>query len=137
MSNVGSHLKSKVFLMNRERESFPGTPRVPSRKFPSILIQVSSGENSIDAALMDQRLQSYLGMLSHANQHSLSQAIKNAYWVRSGKFNSPASPEKSRTRKNQWPDSSPKCSSAKYLRTSGRQRRRGSPMAARFAGARG
>lgn len=36
---------------------------------------------------MDQMLQSYLGILSHANQHILSQAIKNAYWVRSGKFN--------------------------------------------------
>ena len=31
---------------------------------------------------MDQRLQSYLGILSHANQHSLSQSLKNAYWVR-------------------------------------------------------
>lgn len=31
---------------------------------------------------MDQRLQSYLGILSHANQHKLSQALKNAYWVR-------------------------------------------------------
>lgn len=31
---------------------------------------------------LDQRLQSYLGILSHANQHILSQAIKNAYWVR-------------------------------------------------------
>ena len=36
---------------------------------------------------MDQRLQSYLGILSHANQHTIFQAIKNAYWVRSGKFN--------------------------------------------------
>jgi len=35
-----------------------------------------------DAAPMDQRLQSYLGMLSHANQYTLSLAIKNAYWVR-------------------------------------------------------
>jgi hypothetical protein len=31
-----------------------------------------------DAAPMDQRLQSYLGMLSHANQYTLSQALKNA-----------------------------------------------------------
>jgi RNA-directed DNA polymerase len=36
----------------------------------------------IEAASIDQRLQSYLGILSHANQHKLSQAIKNAYWVR-------------------------------------------------------
>ncbi|HSW86667.1 MAG TPA: reverse transcriptase/maturase family protein [Rhabdochlamydiaceae bacterium] len=36
----------------------------------------------IDAALMDQKLQSYLGILSHANQHALSIALKNAYWVR-------------------------------------------------------
>ena len=37
----------------------------------------------IDEAPMDQRLQSYLGLLSHANQYDLSQAVKNAYWVRS------------------------------------------------------
>ncbi len=36
----------------------------------------------IDLKQMDQRLQSYLGILSHANQHTLAQAIKNAYWVR-------------------------------------------------------
>ena len=36
-----------------------------------------------DPVLMDQTLQSYLGILSHANQHTLSQAIKNAYWIRS------------------------------------------------------
>jgi RNA-directed DNA polymerase len=36
----------------------------------------------IDVAPMDQRLQSYLGILSHVNQYTLSQAIKNAYWVR-------------------------------------------------------
>ena len=36
----------------------------------------------IDGNQMDQRLQSYLGILSHANQYTLSQAIKNAYWVR-------------------------------------------------------
>jgi retron-type reverse transcriptase len=36
----------------------------------------------IDAASMDQQVQSYLGILSHANQHDLSEAIKNAYWVR-------------------------------------------------------
>jgi hypothetical protein len=56
---------------------------------------------TVDAAPMDQKLQSYLGILSHANQHNLSQAIKNAYWVRAGKFNSPG---KTRNKKNQCPD---------------------------------
>ncbi len=36
----------------------------------------------IDATSMDQKLQSYLGILSHANQYTLSTALKNAYWVR-------------------------------------------------------
>jgi hypothetical protein len=36
----------------------------------------------IDVAPMDQRLQSYLGLLSHANQYILSQALKNAYGLR-------------------------------------------------------
>ena len=35
-----------------------------------------------DAHPMDQKLQSYLGMLSHADQHALSIGIKNAYWMR-------------------------------------------------------
>ena len=39
----------------------------------------------IDAAPMDQKLQSYLGMLSHADQHMLSVGIKNAYWIRTEK----------------------------------------------------
>ena len=39
-------------------------------------------QGKIDDVSLDQRLQSYLGILSHANQHLLSQAIKNAYWVR-------------------------------------------------------
>jgi retron-type reverse transcriptase len=39
-------------------------------------------KGKITLTSMDQRLQSYLGMLSHANQHTLSQAIKNAYWVK-------------------------------------------------------
>ena len=41
-----------------------------------------SGETT--AAMFDQQIQSYLGILSHANQHNLSDAIKNAYWVREG-----------------------------------------------------
>ena len=36
----------------------------------------------IDATPLDQKLQSYLGILSHANQYSLSTALKNAYWTR-------------------------------------------------------
>lgn len=36
----------------------------------------------IDEKQMDQRLQSYLGILSHANQFKLAQAAKNASWIR-------------------------------------------------------
>lgn len=36
----------------------------------------------IDGKQMDQRLQSYLGILSHANQYKLAQAVKNAYRIR-------------------------------------------------------
>jgi hypothetical protein len=43
-------------------------------------------QGKIHATDMDQRLQSYLGLLSHANQHSLSQALKNSFWVRKGNF---------------------------------------------------
>jgi hypothetical protein len=31
----------------------------------------------------DERLQSYRGIISHDNQYALSEALKNAYWVRS------------------------------------------------------
>ncbi len=41
-------------------------------------------DGTTKAATMDQQLQSYLGILSHSNQHTLSQAIKNAYCVRPG-----------------------------------------------------
>ncbi len=51
----------------------------------------------MDAAPLDQVLQSYLGILSHANQHTLSQAIKNAYWIRPWKMNSSEQP---RTKKS-------------------------------------
>lgn len=40
---------------------------------------------TLSPSSLDQRLQSYLGILSHANQHDLSQAIKNAYWGRGEK----------------------------------------------------
>lgn len=43
-------------------------------------------KGKMDTAQVDQRLQSYLGILSHANQHVLSQALKNAYLVREGRY---------------------------------------------------
>ena len=43
-------------------------------------------ERKISPRTMDQCLQSYLGILSHANQHDFSQALKNAYWVRNRKW---------------------------------------------------
>jgi RNA-directed DNA polymerase len=39
-------------------------------------------EGELAATSMDQRLQSYLGILSHADQWELSQTLKNAYGVR-------------------------------------------------------
>ncbi|MHA7877471.1 MAG: reverse transcriptase domain-containing protein [Bacteroidota bacterium] len=39
-------------------------------------------QQKIDATHMDQCLQSYLGILSHANAYELTQSLKNAYWVR-------------------------------------------------------
>lgn len=39
-------------------------------------------QGKISAASFDQTLQSYLGILSHANQHGFSQVLKNAYWIR-------------------------------------------------------
>ena len=44
----------------------------------------SKGE--MEAKSMDQRLHSYLGILSHANQDDLSQALKNAYSTREMKW---------------------------------------------------
>jgi hypothetical protein len=43
-------------------------------------------QGKMDSAELDQKLQSYLGILSHANQHLLSQAVKNAYWTRTSKL---------------------------------------------------
>jgi len=39
-------------------------------------------KGKLTTAAVDQRIQSYLGILSHANQYELSQTIKNAYWLR-------------------------------------------------------
>jgi len=38
--------------------------------------------SQISPESMDERLNSYLGLLSHANQYDLSQALKNGYWAR-------------------------------------------------------
>lgn len=40
-------------------------------------------EGNTEAITADQQLQSYLGILSHADEHTLSIILKNAYWVRS------------------------------------------------------
>lgn len=57
-----------------------------------------SGKSS--AAQTDQKIQSYLGILSHANQYNLTQGLKNAYWVR--EKNSRAKPyiKKTKSQKN-------------------------------------
>jgi RNA-directed DNA polymerase len=39
-------------------------------------------KQQVDSTHMDQCLQSYLGILSHANTYSLSQSLKNTYWSR-------------------------------------------------------
>jgi RNA-directed DNA polymerase len=39
-------------------------------------------QQQIDPTHMDQSLQSYLGILSHANAYHLSQNLKNTYWIR-------------------------------------------------------
>ena len=46
------------------------------------LINTLYTQGTLNAETMDQSLQSYLGILSHINQYTLSQALKNAYWVR-------------------------------------------------------
>ncbi len=39
-------------------------------------------QHKIEPTHMDQCLQSYLGILAHANTHKLAQSLKNAYWIR-------------------------------------------------------
>ncbi|WP_194847717.1 RNA-directed DNA polymerase [Candidatus Neptunochlamydia vexilliferae] len=39
-------------------------------------------KEKISGQTLHQRLQSYLGILSHANEHTLSTHLKNAYWVK-------------------------------------------------------
>ena len=36
----------------------------------------------IEPLSMDQKLQSYLGILSHAQEHAFSLSLKNGYWIR-------------------------------------------------------
>jgi RNA-directed DNA polymerase len=43
-------------------------------------------QGTINDLELDQQLQSYLGILSHSNQHELSQTLKNAYLVRKPKL---------------------------------------------------
>jgi hypothetical protein len=43
-------------------------------------------EHTVESVKMDQQLQSYLGLLSHANEHTLSTILKNAYWLRTQDF---------------------------------------------------
>ncbi|MCB9092834.1 MAG: group II intron reverse transcriptase domain-containing protein [Halobacteriovoraceae bacterium] len=43
-------------------------------------------DRKISKRALDQCLQSYLGILSHANQHDFSKALKNAYWIRGRTF---------------------------------------------------
>jgi len=54
------------------------------KKLKHANISYLQGKASLKA--MDQKLQSYLGLLSHANEFRLSQALKNAFWVRNTCF---------------------------------------------------
>ena len=57
-------------------------------------------KGKMDKVQFDQRLQSYLGILYHANQHTLS-PLKNTYWIREDSV-SLRDPNSKRT-KNQGP----------------------------------
>lgn len=77
---VGYVLFSKyILLRNRTKQRM-------KRRLNEAYVRYLQGD--ITPVAMDQRLQSYLGILSHANQHIVSQTIKNAYWVRSEEFDS-------------------------------------------------
>jgi RNA-directed DNA polymerase len=56
------------------------TKRRMKQKLSSTFEEYLMGKT--DVSSMDQRVQSYLGILSHANQHTLSESIQNAFWVR-------------------------------------------------------
>jgi hypothetical protein len=72
---VGYVLFSKYILLRTR------TSQRMKRRLGEAYVQYLQGD--ISSTAMDQRLQSYLGILSHANQYALSEAPKNAYWVRS------------------------------------------------------
>lgn len=57
------------------------TERRMKRRLQTAYVDYIRG--NISDRSMDQRLQSYLGLLSHTNQATLAQTLKNAYWVRS------------------------------------------------------
>ena len=50
------------------------------KRLKKTLKQILMG--NMEPCAMDRQLQSYLGVLSHANQYMLSQTLKNSYWVR-------------------------------------------------------
>ena len=78
----------------REDQKFVATPTQSNmnlfvgsgikRRLKKAHKKYSKGE--MEAQSMDQRLHSYLGILSHANQEGLSQALKNAYSTREMKW---------------------------------------------------
>jgi len=72
---VGYVLFSKYILLRTR------TKQRMKRQLNEAYVQYLRGD--ITPVAMDQRLQSYLGILSHANQHIVSQTIKNAFWIRS------------------------------------------------------
>lgn len=55
------------------------TKKRMKRRLKEAYIEYLHGRMEADS--MNQRLQSYLGILSHATQATLSQALKNAYWT--------------------------------------------------------
>lgn len=59
------------------------TKRRMKRRLEENYINYLNGK--VESSHMDQCLQSYLGILSHANQHDLTQALKNSYWIREPK----------------------------------------------------
>lgn len=71
-------------LLKAGASFYPGLPPDCARGGQSGVKNTFGGfiEGDVDASAMDQQLQSYLGIMSHANKHNLSQAHNNAFWVR-------------------------------------------------------
>lgn len=74
---VGYVLFAKYLLVRTK------TKQRMKKRLRKIYADFLQGKISPDS--MDQRLQSYLGILSHAHQFTLSQALRNAYGVRTSK----------------------------------------------------